>query len=167
MMKRRTFLAFGSALGLSPYIEAKVTSSFEKEFQKVERLIAAVQEHMFPPGSILPSAKAMEVHTFLFETISQENYDKDIRAFVLEGAEELQSREKGKFLSMTTVQKEKALRDYEGTGYGSNWLGRIMTITMEGLFSDPIYGSNKKEAGWKALHAYGGKPIARTRYIAL
>ncbi|HHO65095.1 MAG TPA: gluconate 2-dehydrogenase subunit 3 family protein, partial [Epsilonproteobacteria bacterium] len=91
----------------------------------------------------------------------------DIRAFILEGAKELDDRTKGKFLSMTVKEKEKALRAYEDTGYGSNWLARIMTVTMEGLFSDPVYGSNKKEAGWKALGAYGGLPRPKTRYIAL
>ena len=49
------------------------------------------------------------------------------------------------------------------TSYGSNWLSRIMTLTMEGLFSDPIYASNINESGWKALHAYGGVPRAKKK----
>ena len=171
-MKRRNFLILGSVLGLSPYIEAKESKnaeqySFGKEFRKVEKLIAAVQAHMFPEGSKIPSAVSMDVNTFLFETITYKRYDKDIRAFILEGAKELDDRTKGKFLSMTVKEKEKALRAYEDTGYGSNWLSRIMTVTMEGLFADPVYGSNKKEAGWKALNAYGGLPRPKTRYIAL
>jgi len=166
-MQRRNFLLLGSVLGLSPYIEAKGSSSFEKEFLKVEPLIASVQEHMFPEGSKIPSAKSMEASRFLMETIRHKSYDKDIRAFVLEGAQELEEREKGLFLSMTAKKKEKALREYEETNYGSNWLSRMMTLTMEAIFSDPIYGSNKKEAGWKALNSYGGEPRATTRYIAL
>ena len=171
-MKRRNFLILGSVLSLSPYINAKESknreqSAFSKEFQKVKKLISAVQAHMFPEGSEIPSAISMDVNTFLFETITHKSYDKDIRAFILEGAKELDDRTKGKFLSMTVKEKEKALRAYEDTGYGSNWLARIMTVTMEGLFSDPVYGSNKKEAGWKALGAYGGLPRPKTRYIAL
>jgi hypothetical protein len=171
-MKRRKFLVLGSVLSLSPYIDAKESNGFEKsafgkEFRKVEKLIAAVQEHMFPEGSKLPSARSMDTSTFLFETITHKSYDKDIRAFILGGAEELDVRTKGRFLSMNTKEKEKALRAYENTGYGSNWLSRIMTVTMEGLFSDPVYGSNKKEAGWKALNAYGGMPRPKTRYVEL
>ncbi len=86
---------------------------------------------------------------------------------MLEGAQELEEREKGLFLSMTAKEKEKALRDYEETNYGSNWLSRMMTLTMEAIFSDPVYGSNKNESGWKALNSYGGEPRAATRYIAL
>jgi len=166
-MKRRNFLILGSVLGLSPYIEAKEISAFERSFKKVEPTISAVQEHMFPKGSKIPSASSMNVTQFLLETITHKSYDKDIRTFVLEGAEELIKREKGQFISMDSKEKEDALRAYEETRYGSNWLSRMMTITMEGMFSDPIYGSNVKESGWKALGSYGGMPRPASRYIAL
>jgi len=165
-MKRRNFLVLGSLLGLSPYIEGKETSSFERSFKKVEETIASVQVHMFPANTKLPSAVQMKTIVFLFDTVNHSSYDRDIRAFVIEGAEELITREKGKFVQMSAAEKEKALRAYEKTSYGSNWLSRIMTLTMEGLFSDPIYGSNVNEAVWKALGAYGGVPRAQKRYIS-
>ncbi len=164
-MKRRKFLIFGSVLGLSPYIQAKEISAFERTFKKVEPTLSAVQEHLFPEGGKLPSAKSMKVTQFLFETMMHKSFDKDIKTFVLEGAKELEKREKGRFISMTEQEKEKALRAYEETNYGRNWLSRVMTLTMEGLFSDPIYGSNIKEAGWQALSSYGGFPRPTTRYI--
>ena len=166
-MKRRKFLILGSVLGLSSYIQAKEISDFEKTFKKVAPTLSAVQEHLFPEGSKLPSASSMKVTQFLFETMMHQSFDRDIRAFVIEGAEELEKREKGRFFSMTEKEKEKALRAYEETQYGRNWLSRIMTLTMEGLFCDPIYGSNIQEAGWKALSSYGGYPRPTTRYIAL
>jgi len=166
-MQRRNFLILGSLFGLSSALKAKESTAFEKSFQEVKETIAAVQAHMFPEGSKIPSAKQMQTIQFLFETVNHESYDKDIRAFVLEGAKELMLREKGRFVSMNESEKEKALRAYEETSYGANWLSRIMTLTMEGLFSAPVYGSNIDEAGWKALHAYGGMPQPATRYIAL
>jgi hypothetical protein len=164
-LKRRSFLKLGSLLSLSPYLKAEAVTSFDKEFKTVEATISAVQQHMFPPKSKLPSAKDMHVTQFLFETITHKSFDRDIKAFVLEGAQELVSREKGRFTSMTSVDKEKALRTYEETNYGSSWLERIMTLTMEGMFSDPIYGSNVKEEGWKAVGAYGGYPRPKTKYL--
>jgi len=164
-IKRRNFLIFGSLLSLSPYLQAKVTTDFEREFKEVESTISAVQKHMFPEKSKLPSATSMKVTQFLFETITHKSFDRDIKAFVLEGAQELIEREKGRFVFMTTVEKEQALRAYEETNYGSSWLERIMTLTMEGLFSDPIYGSNVKESGWKAVAAYGGFPRPKTKYL--
>ena len=165
--KRRQFLIWSSILGLSPYLHAKKIRTYEKRFKKIEPTIAAVQEHLFPKGSKLPSAKSMNSIQFLLETITHKSFDKDIRAFVLEGAEELVSREKGHFTSMSHRDKEKALRAYEETNYGSSWLSRIMTLTMEGMFCDPIYGSNVNEAGWKAINAYGAFPRPKTRYIEL
>lgn len=165
--KRRQFLVWSSILGVSPYLPAKSMGTDEKAFKKIEPTIAAVQEHMFPKGSKLPSAKVMNVTQFLFETMMHKSFDKDIKAFVLEGATELEKREKGRFTSMTPQEKEIALRAYEETNYGRSWLSRIMTLTMEGMFSDPIYGSNINEIGWKSINAYGGSPRPKTRYIEL
>ncbi|MEA1879582.1 MAG: gluconate 2-dehydrogenase subunit 3 family protein, partial [Campylobacterota bacterium] len=132
---------------------------------KVEKTIMAVQEHLFPDNSKIPSAKMMHANTFLLETISHKSYDKDIRNFVVEGAKELELREKGHFVQLSKEEKERALREYEETNYGSSWLSRIMTLTMEGMFSDPIYGANKNEEGWESLGSFGGQPRPETRYL--
>lgn len=167
-MKRRKFLIFSSVLGLSSTLMAKNNPVvFSRSLKNVEKTIYAVQEHLFPVGSKIPSAKSMKITHFLLETITHALFDKDIRAFVIEGAEELEVREKGKFTTLSTTQKEKALRAYEKTHYGSNWLSRIMALSMEGMFSDPIYGSNIKEGGWESIHTYGGLPRPTTRYIKL
>ncbi len=166
-MKRRKFLILASIMGAAPYVQAKEISDFEKTFKKVEPTLMAVQEHLFPEGSKIPSARSMNVTQFLFETMMHKSFDKDIKAFVIEGAKELEKREKGGFASMTQQEKENALRSYEETDYGRNWLSRIMTLTLEGLFCDPIYGSNIKEAGWKAISSYGGFPRPTTKYIEL
>jgi hypothetical protein len=164
-IKRRAFLILGSLWGLSSYINAQVTSSFQIEFKEVEKTLYAVQDHLFPEGGHLPSAQAMYVTKFLYDTMHHHSFDKDIKAFVIEGAKELQKREKGKFNMMSSKEKEKALRAYEETRYGSSWLSRIMTLSMEGMFSDPIYGSNTQEKGWKALGYYGSFPRPKTKYL--
>lgn len=165
IMKRRKFLILGSVFGLCTYAQAREISDFEKAFKKIESTLSAVQEHMFPEKSKLPSAKSMNAIQFLFETMSHKSFDKDIRVFVLEGAKELEIREKVRFSILPEKEKEKALREYEKTNYGSSWLSHMMTLTMEGLFSDPIYGSNVKERGWESLHVHGGHPGPKTRYM--
>jgi hypothetical protein len=167
-MKRRKFLILGSVFGLSSSLISKDNNIvFSESLKRIEKTIASVQQHLFPEGSQIPSAQSMNATQFLLETITHPTYDKDIRTFVIEGAEELERREKGKFTFLSEVEKEQALRAYEETSYGSSWLGRIMTLTMEGMFSDPVYGANVKEEGWKSLHAYGGLPRPTTRYIKL
>ena len=165
MLKRREFIVSSVLLGLSTTMKAEEINKLEKSFKPVKDVIAAVQAHMFPKGNILPSAEEVRAIDFLYGTMMHPSYDKDIRAFVIEGAQELIEREKKSFLRYNVEEKEKALRNYEETNYGSAWLSRIMTLTMEGMFSDPIYGANKKEIGWKSLQAYGGYPRAKGRYL--
>ena len=165
MIKRRQFLILGSIVGLSPYLQAKETTAFKKKFQQVKPTIEAVQRHMFPKGSKLPSAMTINATQFLFETVAHKSFDRDIRAFVIEGAKELEIREKRRFVTLTKKEKEIALRAYEETNYGSSWLSRMMTLTMEGMFSDPIYGANVNEAGWKAVNTFGGFPRPKTKYM--
>jgi len=165
MLKRRKFMATGMLLGLSTCIQAKKQTVLMHSFQKVKSVIAAVQAHMFPVQSQLPSANEANVIAFLYETIMHTSYDKDIRLFVIEGAETLIAREQKSFLDMSEEQREQSLRRYEKTNYGSAWLARIMTLTMEGLFSDPIYGANKDEIAWKSIDMYGGLPRPRVKYL--
>ena len=166
-MTRRGFLGVSAAIGLSVSIDAKALDHKRQEMDRILPVIAAVQEHMFPEGSKLPSAKKMKTISFLVDTVFHPSYDKDIRAFVINGANELDKRTKSKFIQMDNSAKEEALRAYEETAYGSNWLARIMTLGMEAMFSDTIYGSNINEEGWKAVDAYGGEPRPKQRYIEL
>jgi len=166
-LKRRKFLKLGGLLGLSGYIHAEGSETFYKEYAAVAPIIEAVLGHMFPSGSKIPSAKETNLTQFVYETISHPSYDRDIRAFVVEGAKALDKRTNGTFVALKHHARERALRDYEQTGYGDNWLGRMMTLGMEGLFSDPLYGANKAASGWKALHAYGGQPGPTVRYLGV
>lgn len=160
-------MGVSAAVGLSVSMPTEALSQERKKSERVLPVLAAVQEHMFPEGSSLPSAKEMKMNSFLVDTIFHSSYDRDIRAFVINGAGTLDKRTKGGFVQMDNAKKEKALREYEKSSYGKNWLARIMTLSMEALFSDPLYGSNINEAGWKAVDAYGGVPRPKQRYIEL
>jgi len=166
-IKRRHFLILSSLLGISPYIKAKEFNHFEKSFKKVESTIAAVQKQMFPSGGQLPSSEEMNVISFLFKTAVHKSFDRSTRELIIKGAEEFISRTNGHFLTMTKEEKETAMRAYENTDYGSSWLYSIMTLTMEGLFSDPIYGSNIKERSWKVLRSFGGRPRPSVKYLGI
>ncbi len=164
MLKRRDFIVSTLLFGVGISLKAKHTDGLEKSFLEVKEVISAVQAHMFPEGNILPSAKETRVIEFVYETIMHPSYDKDIRNFVIKGAQNLIKREKF-FLTLSSQEREKVLRSYEESSYGSAWLSRIMTLTMEGIFSDPVYGANRAELGWKSIDSYGGYPRAKGRYL--
>jgi len=168
-IERRAFLAGVSVTGAALCLPQRSDAADkpDKALEAVVPVIAAVQRHMFPKGGRLPDAEAMRMSRFLRETVSHPTYDRDIRAFVIDGAKELMLREKGKLLSYDHNGMETALRSYETTDYGSNWLSRIMILSLEALLGDPVYSSNVGEAGWRAVQSFGGQPRPKTRYIEL
>lgn len=143
--------------------KSKLFSLFESLIPTIE----AVQNHLFPQGGKIPSAKEMNAIGFLKETLLHRSFDRDTRDFVIEGAKELIARTDGKFVAMDENQKERALRAYEETDYGSSWLHRIMILTMEALFGDPLYGSNIHQSGWRAIGIFGGEPRPTSRYCQI
>lgn len=166
-MKRRVFLAVSALSAVSTMLSSKEVPVKKNLSKDHYSLIEAVQLHMFPEGNDLPSATAFRATQFLQATIFHPSYDKDIRTFVIEGAEKLREREKGRFLHYSEKKKEEALRAYEETSYGDGWLDRIMVLSLEAFLSDPIYGGNFRQTGWNALQTRGGDPRPSTRYIAL
>jgi hypothetical protein len=162
MKSRRVFIG---AVGLSiVYAKSSTTTRLPESIYNV---ISKVQGHLFPKGSLLPSAKLFGATQFLESTIYHSSYDRDIREFVLKGAKELMEREHNLFLEYQPYQVERALRAFEKTSIGGGWLNRVMILSIEALLSDPIYGGNFKELGWRALGTMGGEPRPTSRYIEL
>jgi len=166
MTTRRTFLSASAVGGLS-LVSAKEESRQRELPQELYNILQKVQNHLFPKGTLLPSASLFGATDFLQETLYHSSYDRDIRNFVLRGAKELRDTHKGELLNYNEEQMEKALRDFEETKMGSNWLSRVMILSIEALLSDPIYGGNFQELGWKALETTGGSPRPTSRYVAL
>lgn len=164
-IKRRNFLVYASMVTFSPHLDARSDLKFERKFKEVKEIIYAVQKHMFPVNTIVSLVEKPSVIAFIFKTLAHKSFDKEIRVFVIEGAQEFAQRTQGKFFTMSYKDREKALRAYEETEYGSAWLSRIMTLTFEGMLSDPIYGANEEGRGWKALHTSGGEPRPKKRYL--
>ena len=165
MLRRRHFLLYSTLLSFSSCLHAKNTLALEKKNKSAAKIIDSVLAHLFPENSKLPSAKSIHLSSFLFKTVMHPSYDKDLRNFVIEGAEELDRIEQGRFTLFSNEQKEKSLRSYEESNYGASWLSRIITLGTEGCFSDPIYGSNTNQTAWKAIKSFGGFPRPKTKYL--
>jgi len=167
-MNRRVFISFSTFIGVSSLLHSTNPIVTKAELSKdIFNIINSVQEHFFPENSQLPSAREFRAVEFLNDTIFHKTFDKDIREFVISGAKDFISQENGKFINYSYEEKEIALRKFENSTKGSQWLSRIMILSMEALLSDPIYGGNYKESGWKALDTKGGEPRPESRYIKL
>jgi hypothetical protein len=162
-MNRRGFVSLCAVNGAISILHSK--DKIDKSLPKdIYNTIQAVQEHFFPLNITLPSASEFGATKFLNSTIFHKSFDKDIKDFVISGAEEFMIQENGKFIEYDSNKKEIALRKFENTSLGANWLSRIMILSLEALLSDPIYGGNIKQSGWDFLQTTGGNPRPINRY---
>ena len=165
MIKRRKFLQYSTLLGVNTSVHAKIGHKESEALEHVLPTIIAIEAHMFPPESPVPLPDTKKMKTFLRETLSHPSFDKDIRRFIIEGAEDFMKKEKKSFILMESEAREDALRHYEKSSYGQAWLSRILLMALEGLFSDPIYLANQNEDGWKALNSFAGMPRPERKYM--
>ena len=164
-MKRRFFILStiaitGGALALLPNLKASDLT--------VENwlIIQQIQNILLPKNNNAPSADEFGATNYLILASKHSSFNKDDLDFLKRGAEELIRREK-KFLLLSISKQENALKKFSETRFGENWISLLLFYTIEALVSDPIYGGNKNELGWKWLGHNSGKPRPQVKYAEL
>jgi gluconate 2-dehydrogenase gamma chain len=165
-MRRRTFLGWMAAtpVAWSLPLEGSVPDT------RLWRTLEAAQAHLLPGGSGRPSAEEIGATAYLYDTMRHPSFDYEIRDFIFLGAEwaegEALKRYGGEFAALGSEARERIFRVLmEEYARGEAWLSTLLTYTLEALLSDPIYGGNRREAGWKWLHHIPGSPRPQQRYV--
>tara|TARA_R110002050_G_scaffold221441_1_gene357300 strand:+ start:96998 stop:97606 length:609 start_codon:yes stop_codon:yes gene_type:complete len=126
--------------------------------------LTAVQNHLFPRSKNSPGAS--DIHAAQYYTWVLMDTEKDADSltqlrdgirWTTETADETYGK---KFFDLDKDQKEKVIQLMANEGWGENWLSVTLTLIFEALLSDPIYGSNTDESGWKWLEHTAGNPRA-------
>jgi len=128
--------------------------------------LASVQEHLFPAGDSIdqssPGAKDIAALRFLQNMLDAPDTESEEKAFILNGVNWLNDlslkNHQAKFIQLNTENKETVLRQIETSNAGYRWLSIIMRYLIEALLSDPVYGGNKDQQGWKWLEHIPGFP---------
>ena len=128
--------------------------------------LASVQEHLFPAGDdadqASPGAKDIAALRFLRNMLDAPDTGSEEKEFILNGVNWLNDlslkNHKTKFILLNTENKETILRQIETSNAGSRWLSLMMNYLIEALLSDPVYGGNKDQQGWKWLEHIPGFP---------
>jgi len=128
--------------------------------------LASVQEHLFPAGDSTdqpsPGAKDIAALRFLRNMLDAPDTESEEKSFILNGVNWLNDLSlknyQSKFINLNTENKETALRQIETSNAGNRWLSLIMSYLIEALLSDPVYGGNKDQQGWKWLEHIPGYP---------
>ncbi|MFT7004271.1 MAG: gluconate 2-dehydrogenase gamma chain [Sulfurimonas sp.] len=112
-------------------------------------------------------AKEMEVDTqaylnIIFHHSRVTEYDKKyIRNGVQWINEEALKLHKKTYTQLSKQKREDLLKIISKKKWGESWIKDILTYIMEAMFSDPIYGVNKNQAGQKWLSYNSGLPRAK------
>ena len=133
-------------------------------------LLITVQNHLFPRQKNVPGAEDFNAPTYFTWVISDTKMDQEIVRDLKKGFDLLhrtcQNLFSKKFVQLSQDQKETALRQMEKEKLGRFWISRQLTYIFEALLSDPVYGANTDETGWKWLEHTPGipRPTAQNMY---
>jgi len=156
IITRRVFISStilaGTALVLLPQ-GAKTPINIEPF-----KVFEAVQEVLFPKGLKAPSALEFGATTYLATVSTHSSFWADDLKFLSFGAR-LLMEEENDFLTMNAKERDKVLRDFvSNNSKGERWVSLLLFYTLEALLSDPIYGGNRDELGWKWINHNSGQP---------
>jgi len=129
------------------------------------KVIQAVQETFFPKGLKAPSALEFGATNYLLTVSTHSSFLKSDFKFLMHGADLLINYEND-FLTMNPKQRDEALRDFvNSSSKAENWSSLLLFYTLEALLSDPIYGGNRNQLGWKWLNHHTGEPRPKVTFV--
>jgi len=167
-VSRRSFLRNALAVGALSQV-AFLESCADKNSKtilsdKQLNLIISVQNILFPQDKNGPGAADFHADKYLLWVLSDERIAQGDKQYVLAGikwvnesAEETHSK---KYLQLTKKDQVSLVQTISKTNWGESWLSVILTFIFEAMISDPIYGFNTEEVGWKWLEHSVGLPRA-------
>ncbi len=170
---RRTFLlrsgaalATAAALAGLPYALRKDLtreSAFVLFSKQQRQAVRAVQMHLFPSDPDSPGAADINATAYLETAITAPGIDPDTKNTIVNGIGRLQDASRERFgvlfNNINFEQRELLLRYLaDETRWGRAWLSLMLYYLFEALLSDPVYGGNTDEIGWRWLEHQAGFP---------
>ena len=176
-MDRRTFITLITSITAvypaSSLLSSRLEAASENNmaFEEPWQTLTAVQEHLFPATDNSPGAIDIQALRFLQNML--ETPDNDDKNFISKGVDwlnDISTKNHSQiFLKLDEHNKEKVLRQIEQSQAGERWLSLLLTYLIEALLSDPVYGGNPDDIGWKWLEHQPGfpRPSADKMYYKL
>lgn len=158
-MKRREFLLTASLSFSATFVFAKE----EKENNIEWLVINQVYGVLFPKTQTMPSAKEFNALGFLQSVSKHNSFDKSDLEYILQGARDFHGSFND-FLAVDNRKKEEYIQSANSNEYGQSWLSLLIYYGIEAMLSDPVYGGNTNEIGWKSLNHNTGKPQPKYKY---
>ncbi len=157
-MNRRNFLILTTlSVTLSQLSYAKGIEA------KNALILNEVYEHLFPKTKNMPSAKEFGAVEYLIKNIDNPYFPKEDAHLIIQGSTDFHNSFKN-FLTLSKQGQEEIIQTALENEYGFEWLSKLIYYGYEALLSDPIYGGNINQIGWKALNHKPGLPRPKQTY---
>jgi hypothetical protein len=181
-INRRRFLSLGTLVGLGSAIPFQSCFLNERPKPLAQRnpqllsplewdTLLAVQEVLFPHEKEAPGAIDVNAAGYFQWVLSDSMLDPREIKFKKNGLtwleEESQELFSESFLELNEKRKEETLQSIAQHSWGRSWISTMLLLIFEALLSDPIYGANSDEKGWKWLDYTAGipRPAAGKTYL--
>lgn len=133
-----------------------------------DKIILAVQEHLFPKTKEAPSSQEINAREYLHLVLHDQTLDIRDRQFIKNGIkwleEETQEKYNRSFINLSFKEKETIFQEISKVRWGEGWLSSLLSYIFEALLSDPIYGGNPSGIGWKWLNHQTGHPRPKYKF---
>ena len=157
-------------------LDAQEAPPFEYIWQNLDarqgRTVDALTRMIMPSDNNGPGAAEARVIVYIDRALGshraeyKESYVSGLAAF----DQYCQLSHEAGFLDLDTRNQRRALMGIDRARSPRNWPGdapmgardflrMLVTHTMEGMFSDPSYGGNYRETGWKLIRFPGRAPF--------
>ena len=163
-MKRREFIKISAILlGSSAFAQTSKSYALHVNIIKEPFLtLMRVQEDLFPPNISMPSIHQINVLGFIKAVLQDSKIKVSTKQQLLDGVKWLnqtaQNSYMKNYIELPYQTRENILHEISQREWGDNWLWYVMNFTFEAMFSDPVYGGNMNENGWKWVEHLPGLP---------
>lgn len=172
---RRQFMKGIGALGVLSTIpwlggcEVDTPAVTEGVLGQQSQMVVDVMDILFPKGNDQqagPSSADINAYQYLKWVLSDENYDEDIKRLIIDGFNQLAEFSQEQFAKpygkMSSKEKVSLVAQATQSTWGENLMARLVSMILDALVVDPIYGVNVDKVGWKWLGYISGIPRATT-----
>lgn len=166
-ISRRGFILSASMSAVAtqiPFGKSFAQSLTQKSIlsEKQQAIVSSVQQILFPKDENGPGAAEINALEYLNWVLSDPEKDPEEVQYLIKGigwVDETAEEETGrKYQDLTQSEREQLIEKISQESWGESWLSVNLSIIFEALLSDPQYGGNPNETGWKWLSHNPGQP---------
>jgi len=134
----------------------------DKYYQIDTILFKEIADILFPKTSISPSASEFKAVIYYLWNLKDSNIKAKKRHYLASNLSRIDNyckeNYKNSFIKLGKKEKESAIKEISLKNWGENYLSSLMTLIIESMYANQIYGCNPDNIGRNWLSFKGGYP---------